>query len=365
MKISKSFLMFWLVVMTFLIVVNLVNKKDDKKEEERTEKISEKILKESEKVGGDEESLSFEREGEAEVEEQKEKVQKDKKPKTKKQRIKKQETKASNNSDYILSDSSNRTLEWTELEGMSKYELRIARNEIYARYGRKFTSKDLQRYFGRKSWYSPEISADSFDENMLTKIEKQNIHTIKEVEDRAGDGYFFEKTGEPLFSIKEKKDVYENMNSYNTWKLSIRELNDNTNEYDSWTLIKDKKQEILATKKNGSNWSYYYYKEDVTRGDVYFDNTPGIMMAETWINSLLNPWEGVFNKFFPNYVKEENGDIIYTLSLEGNPRIEMFTFMKDAEGKYILKTVFITSSSPSYPDLVIEYELSNTPLEVE
>lgn len=296
----------------------------------------------------------------------------DNKEKKEKKKVKKKEKKSDiseerviSDMDFLLPDSNSRTLEWTELEGMSKYELRLARNEIYARYGRKFTSKDLQKYFGRQSWYSPEIQADKFNENMLSEIEKKNIQTIKEVEERAGEGYYFEETGEPLFSIKEKNDIYENMSSYNTWKLSIRELNDTTNEYDSWTLIKDWKKEILATKKNGSNWSYYYYKEDVTRGDVYFDNTPGIMMAETWIHGLLNPWEGVFNKFFPNYVREENGDVIYTYSLEENPRIEMFTFTKDAEEKYILKTVFISSSSPSHPDFVIDYELSNTPLEVE
>lgn len=55
---------------------------------------------------------------------------------------------------YIISDSSIRELTDSDLSGLSKSKLRIARNEIYARHHRKFDSADLQIYFDKKSWYS-------------------------------------------------------------------------------------------------------------------------------------------------------------------------------------------------------------------
>lgn len=83
---------------------------------------------------------------------------------------------------YILPDSDKRYLSAAELQGLSAYELRIARNEIYARYGRKFTDPALNSYFSGKAWYVPVVDADKFNDNVLTNIEKANLETIKRVE---------------------------------------------------------------------------------------------------------------------------------------------------------------------------------------
>lgn len=83
----------------------------------------------------------------------------------------------------IISDSSIRELTDSDLSGLSKSKLRIARNEIYARHHRKFDSADLQIYFDKKSWYSGTIEPSDFDEkNELSQIEKKNIDLIKEYE---------------------------------------------------------------------------------------------------------------------------------------------------------------------------------------
>ena len=74
---------------------------------------------------------------------------------------------------YIISDSSIRELTDSDLSGLSKSKLRIARNEIYARHHRKFDSADLQIYFDKKSWYSGTIEPSDFDEkNELSQIEQ-------------------------------------------------------------------------------------------------------------------------------------------------------------------------------------------------
>ena len=79
---------------------------------------------------------------------------------------------------YLLPESSERYLTMADLSGMDYSSLRIAKNEIYARHGRMFTSEDLDSYFGQQSWYSPSIPADQFTDDMLTEIEKKNVELI-------------------------------------------------------------------------------------------------------------------------------------------------------------------------------------------
>ena len=70
--------------------------------------------------------------------------------------------------------------------GLSQEELRIARNEIYAAYGRIFTSQDLIDYFNSKPWYQGTTPADQFDDSVLTQVQKDNIEMIQLYEDLAG-----------------------------------------------------------------------------------------------------------------------------------------------------------------------------------
>lgn len=86
--------------------------------------------------------------------------------------------------DYVLPDSSSRALTAADLAGLSKDELRLARNEIYARHGRIFTSEDLAAYFASKSWYRGTVSAANFSDNLLSQVEKDNIKLIKQLEEK-------------------------------------------------------------------------------------------------------------------------------------------------------------------------------------
>ncbi len=85
-------------------------------------------------------------------------------------------------SSYIFPDSNSRKLSGSELQGLSKTTLRYARNEIYARHGRRFNDASLQNYFNGKSWYSGSISPDSFNDNVLNSVERYNIELIKSYE---------------------------------------------------------------------------------------------------------------------------------------------------------------------------------------
>jgi hypothetical protein len=61
-------------------------------------------------------------------------------------------------------------------------DLRVLRNEIYARRGRVFKDAQLQKYFSAQSWYKPN---PEFKDDMLTEIEYKNLAVIREAEQGA------------------------------------------------------------------------------------------------------------------------------------------------------------------------------------
>jgi len=64
--------------------------------------------------------------------------------------------------------------------GLFVEDLRVLRNEIYARHGRIFKDKELQKYFEAQSWYQPN---PEFKDEMLSETEAKNLAIIKEVEE--------------------------------------------------------------------------------------------------------------------------------------------------------------------------------------
>ena len=87
------------------------------------------------------------------------------------------------NGDYIIPDSSTRYLSDSDVRGLDDRSLMLARNEIYARHGRKFNDAEIRAYFESKSWYYPTIDPADFTEDMLSDVEKANIAFIKSYED--------------------------------------------------------------------------------------------------------------------------------------------------------------------------------------
>ena len=57
----------------------------------------------------------------------------------------------------------------------SKEDLRILRNAIYAKYGYKFHSKDLNEIFSKKEWYTPN---EYFEEN-FSRLDSSLLSIIK------------------------------------------------------------------------------------------------------------------------------------------------------------------------------------------
>lgn len=85
----------------------------------------------------------------------------------------------------IFADSSSRALTDADVKGLTKSELRVARNEIYARHGRGFANSALQAYFNGCSWYKMDANYDYANEySKLTDVEKANIKLLKTYENK-------------------------------------------------------------------------------------------------------------------------------------------------------------------------------------
>ena len=72
------------------------------------------------------------------------------------------------------------------LPNLDKSQFRILRNTIYAYYGYRFVSKDLQELFNKctvygMKWYKP---VDNFDESLIAEPHKEFIKLIKEFESK-------------------------------------------------------------------------------------------------------------------------------------------------------------------------------------
>jgi len=67
------------------------------------------------------------------------------------------------------------------LHGLSLHELRLLRNEVYARHGRMFRAEWLQQYFYQQPWYTPD---ENFKDESLSGNDKLNVETIVKFEDR-------------------------------------------------------------------------------------------------------------------------------------------------------------------------------------
>src|SRR5207248_5377201 len=67
------------------------------------------------------------------------------------------------------------------LRGLSLHELRLLRNEVYARHGRIFKTVWIQQYFGMQPWYDAN---ENFKDEELSGADKTNVETIVAYENK-------------------------------------------------------------------------------------------------------------------------------------------------------------------------------------
>lgn len=78
-----------------------------------------------------------------------------------------------------------KTIPESMLAGLSLHELRLLRNEVYARHGRMFRADWLQQYFYAQPWYTPD---ENFKDEELSGSDKVNVETIVVYENKIHQG---------------------------------------------------------------------------------------------------------------------------------------------------------------------------------
>lgn len=93
--------------------------------------------------------------------------------------------------DYVLPFSGSRYYSRDELEGLSLWQLYLARNEIFARHGRGFKNQDLVEYFATRHWYTELYSPEEFDAmaSPLNDYEQKNAELMLEIEKERNSPY--------------------------------------------------------------------------------------------------------------------------------------------------------------------------------
>lgn len=79
------------------------------------------------------------------------------------------------NSDYIIPNSDKNKITTNMLDKLTKSDIILARNEIYARHGYIFKSKKYKKYFQKQNWY--KTNPNFFEQN-FNKIESNNLKII-------------------------------------------------------------------------------------------------------------------------------------------------------------------------------------------
>lgn len=82
---------------------------------------------------------------------------------------------------YVFFGSDTEYLLEEELQYIPTEILRIAKNEIYARHGYRFTS-DMKTFFEKKSWYTGNVSASDWSDSKFNTYEKKNVNLLKKYE---------------------------------------------------------------------------------------------------------------------------------------------------------------------------------------
>ncbi|MBR4131881.1 MAG: YARHG domain-containing protein, partial [Oscillospiraceae bacterium] len=84
--------------------------------------------------------------------------------------------------EYIIANVDTDIISLDSLRTLSAVDLVLARNEIFARHGRRFNTTWIQDYFDKQSWYQGTIAPEDFDPDVLNDVEHTNVDRMQYVE---------------------------------------------------------------------------------------------------------------------------------------------------------------------------------------
>ncbi len=129
----------------------------------------------------------------------------------------------------VFPNSQRSVLTADELQYQSKSYLRIARNELFARYGRVFSDNSLKWHFRDQPWYAEEVT--EVPTTWLSEIELQNLNMITSAEQTAPSAYDYAAKNKAYTKLSQKE--LEKLSDY------FNEIENNGFLTSSYQTIKD------------------------------------------------------------------------------------------------------------------------------
>ncbi len=163
------------------------------------------------------------------------------------------------------STCSTKIIESSELDNIEIYNLRLLKNEIYARKGFVFSNKDFKIYFKKQTWYKPKNNNKSIQ---LSEFETRNVTTISQriseisqfisVEENSKYRTLSDEKTAEIFTEKKRQELKI---LSNIWK--VYDYKDKTGNY-YLVLTEDKYDENIGNRDNISIKAINYKIENQT-----------------------------------------------------------------------------------------------------
>ncbi|MGY3793655.1 YARHG domain-containing protein [Aquimarina sp. 433] len=213
-----------------------------------------------------------------------------------------------------LGDISESLITVEQLQGKTAIELRLLRNEIFARKGYVFKDVILNDYFLKKNWYKPNEQK----EIILTDIEKQNIELIKKVEKQyaANSTQKTAKSSNCLNkTIKKLKPEFakSDFDFLGRYRIFSKELKDFLKSIDINDLNTDEDGYVFSkTYYLKRNWDLDHIKDDECEDEIFlrYDD------ENKWISIQINNCSLYREKGEEDQISEQS--IIIQFIIENN-----------------------------------------------
>lgn len=186
-------------------------------------------------------------------------------------------------SEYIFPDMDTRYLTQDEVSKLSLQAVCYAKNELYARHGRKFLSQELKDYFNDKTWYEGTVDPDSFSPGVFNTYENDNLLLLVSAEEKLlPGGYVLDQQGYDIHKVDTacKHTLGETAKTGDTFGYVFVVIDSDNIMHDDARLVNGK-----VVDANGNEIPGCYEREDGRVADA--------------LGNIINPQEG-------QLVKEES-----------------------------------------------------------
>lgn len=193
------------------------------------------------------------------------------------------EIEADTRSEYIFPDMDTRYLTQDEVSKLSLQAVCYAKNELYARHGRKFLSQELKDYFNDKTWYEGTVDPDSFSPGVFNTYENDNLLLLVSAEEKLlPGGYVLDQQGYDIHKVDTacKHTLGETAKTGDTSGYVFVVIDSDSIMHDDARLVNGK-----VVDANGNEITGCYEREDGRVADA--------------LGNIINPQEG-------QLVKEES-----------------------------------------------------------